>query len=146
MISFSILLSNGALIYTNSGEFNSVFFLVEFLSKSNFLLNIIFLKQMAYDAKFLRIPEIRWLGAFPSDSEKYSLPQQCLLPLTAEGEMDFKCFVLWRCYVSFWLLLQEIVITVLCSADKARTEALLLRCYLQREEPQWRLIILNYYI
>ncbi|KAM7492775.1 hypothetical protein LguiA_035696 [Lonicera macranthoides] len=63
--------------------------------------------QMAYDAKFLRIPEIRWLGAFPSDSEKYSLPQQCLLPLTAE--------------------------------DKARTEALLLRCYLQREEPQWRL-------
>ncbi|THF99719.1 hypothetical protein TEA_001121 [Camellia sinensis var. sinensis] len=41
--------------------------------------------QMAYDAQFLRVPEIRWLGVFPSDSEKYDLPQQCLLPLTAEG-------------------------------------------------------------
>lgn len=41
---------------------------------------------MAYDAKFLRVPEIRWLGAFPSDFEKYGLPQQCLLPLTPEGE------------------------------------------------------------
>ncbi|CAN6557686.1 unnamed protein product [Malus baccata var. baccata] len=64
-------------------------------------------KQMAYDAKFLRVPEVLWLGAFPSDSEKYSLPQQCLLPLTAE--------------------------------DKRKTEAMLLRCYLQREAPQWRL-------
>ncbi|KAJ9153924.1 hypothetical protein P3X46_027312 [Hevea brasiliensis] len=63
--------------------------------------------QMAYDAKFLRVPEIRWLGAFPSDFEKYGLPQQCLLPLTAE--------------------------------DKRRTETMLLRCYLQREVPQWRL-------
>ncbi|KAF2314127.1 hypothetical protein GH714_022465 [Hevea brasiliensis] len=62
--------------------------------------------QMAYDAKFLRVPEIRWLGAFPSDFEKYGLPQQCLLPLTAE--------------------------------DKRRTETMLLRCYLQREVPQWR--------
>ncbi|WCJ33080.1 Spo11/DNA topoisomerase VI subunit A protein [Euphorbia peplus] len=63
--------------------------------------------QMAYDAKFLRVPEIRWLGAFPSDIEKYRIPEQCLLPLTAE--------------------------------DKRRTEAILVRCYLQREEPQWRL-------
>ncbi|KAG8636951.1 hypothetical protein MANES_15G061000v8 [Manihot esculenta] len=63
--------------------------------------------QMAYDAKFLRVPEIRWLGAFPSDFEKYGLPQQCLLPLTPE--------------------------------DKRRTETMLLRCYLQREVPQWRL-------
>ncbi|GAA0170283.1 endodeoxyribonuclease [Lithospermum erythrorhizon] len=62
--------------------------------------------QMAYDAKFLRVPEIRWLGAFPSDAEKYCLPQQCLLPLTTE--------------------------------DKTRMEALLLRCYLQREAPDWR--------
>lgn len=46
------------------------------------------LKQMAYDAKFLRIPVIQWLGAFPSDVEKYSLPQQCLLPMTPEGETD----------------------------------------------------------
>ncbi|XP_050218065.1 meiotic recombination protein SPO11-1 isoform X2 [Mercurialis annua] len=63
--------------------------------------------QMAYDAKFLRVPEIRWLGVFPSDLEKYDLPKQCLLPLTAE--------------------------------DKRRTETTLLRCYLQREEPEWRL-------
>ncbi|GAV68802.1 TP6A_N domain-containing protein, partial [Cephalotus follicularis] len=62
--------------------------------------------QMAYDAKFLRVPGIQWLGAFPSDSEKYGLPQQCLLPLTAE--------------------------------DKKRAEAMLLRCYLKREAPQWR--------
>ncbi|KAL5803877.1 hypothetical protein ACOSQ3_030677 [Xanthoceras sorbifolium] len=62
--------------------------------------------QMAYDAKFLRVPEICWLGAIPSDTEKYDLPQQCLLPLTAE--------------------------------DKKRTEAMLLRCYLRREVPQWR--------
>ncbi|XP_058211302.1 meiotic recombination protein SPO11-1 isoform X2 [Rhododendron vialii] len=62
--------------------------------------------QMAYDAKYLRMPEIHWLGVFPSDSEKYGLPQQCLLPLTAE--------------------------------DKSRIEAMLLRCYLQREVPYWR--------
>ncbi|XP_029124728.1 meiotic recombination protein SPO11-1 isoform X2 [Cajanus cajan] len=63
--------------------------------------------QMAYDTKHLRVPEIHWLGAFPSDSERYSVPKQCLLPLTAE--------------------------------DKRKVEAMLLRCYLQREVPQWRL-------
>ncbi|KAL6204998.1 hypothetical protein ACLB2K_022264 [Fragaria x ananassa] len=63
--------------------------------------------QMAYDAKFLRVPEIIWLGAFPLDAEKYHLPQQCLLPLTAE--------------------------------DKRKTEAMLQRCYLEREVPHWRL-------
>ncbi|WJX64926.1 hypothetical protein P8452_49647 [Trifolium repens] len=63
--------------------------------------------QMAYDTKHLRIPEIHWLGAFPSDSERYFVPKQCLLPLTAE--------------------------------DKRKIEAMLLRCYLQREVPQWRL-------
>ncbi|XP_030525495.1 meiotic recombination protein SPO11-1 isoform X1 [Rhodamnia argentea] len=62
--------------------------------------------QMAYDAKFMRNPEMNWLGAFPSDFEKYSLPTECLLPLTAE--------------------------------DKRKTEAILLRCYLQREAPDWR--------
>ncbi|CAK7324515.1 unnamed protein product [Dovyalis caffra] len=50
---------------------------------------------------------VQWLGAFPSDFEKYDLPQQCLLPLTAE--------------------------------DKRRTEAMLLRCYLHKEVPEWRL-------
>ncbi|XP_042478988.1 meiotic recombination protein SPO11-1 [Macadamia integrifolia] len=63
--------------------------------------------QMAYDAKFMRVTELHWLGAFPSDSKKYCLPERCLLPLTAE--------------------------------DKRRAEGLLQRCYLQREEPQWRL-------
>ncbi|BFG29859.1 hypothetical protein CerSpe_161330 [Prunus speciosa] len=63
--------------------------------------------QMAYDAKFLRVPEILWLGGFLLDSEKYQLPQQCLLPLTAQ--------------------------------DKRKTEAMLRRCYLQREVPEWRL-------
>jgi len=41
---------------------------------------------MAYEAKFMRNPEMSWLGAFPSDFEKYSLPTECLLPLTADGE------------------------------------------------------------
>nr|AHY99543.1 meiotic recombination protein [Carica papaya]ALX26988.1 meiotic recombination protein SPO11-1 [Carica papaya] len=63
--------------------------------------------QMAYDTKFLRVPEIHWLGMFPSDSEKYDIPQQCLRRLTAE--------------------------------DKRRTEAMLCRCYLSREVPNWRL-------
>ncbi|KAH1263822.1 Meiotic recombination protein SPO11-1 [Glycine max] len=63
--------------------------------------------QMAYDTKHLRVPEIQWLGAFPSDSERYFVPNQCLLPLTAE--------------------------------DKRKVEAMLLRCYLEREVPQWRL-------
>ncbi|KAI3810270.1 hypothetical protein L1987_19881 [Smallanthus sonchifolius] len=63
--------------------------------------------QMAYDAKIMKLPEIKWLGVFPSDTEKYNVPQQCLLPMTTE--------------------------------DKIKTEAILNRCYLQREEPQWRL-------
>ncbi|EOA30800.1 hypothetical protein CARUB_v10013943mg, partial [Capsella rubella] len=62
--------------------------------------------QMAYDIESLRAPDMKWLGAFPSDSEIYDVPKQCLLPLTEE--------------------------------DKKRTEALLLRCYLKREMPQWR--------
>lgn len=40
---------------------------------------------MAYDAKLMRVPEIRWLGVFPSEYEKYHLPDQCLLELTPEG-------------------------------------------------------------
>ncbi|CAA2956454.1 meiotic recombination SPO11-1 isoform X1 [Olea europaea subsp. europaea] len=54
--------------------------------------------QMAYDAKFLRIPEIHWLGAFPSDCEKYHLPRQCLLPLTAEDKRKVEGMLL-RCYL-----------------------------------------------
>ncbi|GLU23915.1 hypothetical protein SLE2022_398890 [Rubroshorea leprosula] len=54
--------------------------------------------QMAYDAKFLRVPNIHWLGAFPSDSEKYDLPQHCLLPLTAEDKRKTEAMLL-RCYL-----------------------------------------------
>ncbi|KAL2944934.1 Meiotic recombination protein SPO11-1 [Bienertia sinuspersici] len=42
--------------------------------------------EMAYDAKFLRVPNICWIGAFTSDSVEYALPSQCLLPLTIEGK------------------------------------------------------------
>ena len=56
---------------------------------------------MAYDAKFLRVPAIHWLGAFPSDSEKHGLPQQCLLPLTAEGEMGVEFTIIIKSFLSF---------------------------------------------
>ncbi|CAN1135758.1 Meiotic recombination protein SPO11-1 [Linum perenne] len=62
--------------------------------------------QMAYDAKFLRLKGIHWLGAFPSDVGRYEVPEQCLLPLTTE--------------------------------DKRRTEKMLLRCYLEKQVPEWR--------
>ncbi|GAB2279821.1 hypothetical protein Dimus_014460 [Dionaea muscipula] len=54
--------------------------------------------QMAYDAKYLRIPEICWLGAFISDCEKYTLPRQCLLPLTTEDKKRAAAMV-HRCYL-----------------------------------------------
>ncbi|MQM13410.1 hypothetical protein Taro_046335, partial [Colocasia esculenta] len=62
--------------------------------------------QMAYDAKKLCVSEVRWLGVFPSDHEKYHLPDRCLLPLTPE--------------------------------EKKKAEAMLLRCYLCKEAPDWR--------
>ncbi|XP_057465265.1 meiotic recombination protein SPO11-1 isoform X2 [Actinidia eriantha] len=69
--------------------------------------------QMAYDAKFLRVPEIHWLGAFPSDSEKYGLPHQCLLPLTAEDKSRIEAMLL-RCYlqqeVPHWRLELELLL------------------------------------
>ncbi|XP_020583823.1 meiotic recombination protein SPO11-1 isoform X4 [Phalaenopsis equestris] len=63
--------------------------------------------QMSYDAKLLRVSEIRWLGVFFSDLERYQLPERCLLTLTTE--------------------------------DKKKVEAMLSRCYLHQEAPQWRL-------
>ncbi|PHT68122.1 hypothetical protein T459_27609 [Capsicum annuum] len=39
---------------------------------------------MAYDATFLPVSEIQWLGVFVQDSDKYSIPQKCLLPLIVE--------------------------------------------------------------
>ncbi|KAF6145070.1 hypothetical protein GIB67_013421 [Kingdonia uniflora] len=92
-------------------------------------------KQMAYDAKFLRVPEIRWLGAFPSDLEKYQLSQQCLLPMTAEGEIINISLILINHILGRSILL-DIPFFI---SDKRKAEAMLLRCYLQHEAPQWRL-------
>ncbi|CAI9088235.1 OLC1v1022514C1 [Oldenlandia corymbosa var. corymbosa] len=55
--------------------------------------------QMAYDAKYLCIPEIRWLGVFPSEVDKYCLPRQCLLPFTKEDKMKVEA-MLPRCYLA----------------------------------------------
>ncbi|KAK8963956.1 Meiotic recombination protein SPO11-1 [Platanthera guangdongensis] len=63
--------------------------------------------QMAYDAKLMRVPEMRWLGVLPSDLEKYQVPERCLLSFTTE--------------------------------DKKKAKAILSRCYLHQEAPQWRL-------
>ncbi|GJR45921.1 meiotic recombination protein SPO11-1 [Tanacetum coccineum] len=83
-----------------------------------YVLNIS-LKQMAYDAKIMRLPEIQWLGVFPSDAEKYSVPQQCLLPMTDEGVIPHALHDVPRHYGT-------------------KTDAILKRCYLQRVLPQWR--------
>ncbi|CAN6968404.1 unnamed protein product [Brassica oleracea var. botrytis] len=87
--------------------------------------------QMAYDIESLRAPEMKWLGAFPSDSEIYGVPQQCLLPLTEEGK------IIKHLYLSLIHSFSET--RQLSLTDKKRTEAMLLRCYLKREMPQWRL-------
>lgn len=90
-----------------------------------------FLKQMAYDAKYLRLPEIRWLGAFPSDSENYQLPQQCLLNLTAKGvgkRTSFLYYEILICLTIVWNYLP----------DKQKAEGILHRCYMEREAPRWR--------
>ena len=49
---------------------------------------------MAFDAKFLRISNIQWIGVFISDVDRFSLPQHCLLPLTNEGEIHEFCLKL----------------------------------------------------
>lgn len=64
-------------------------------------------QQMAYDAHFLRVPKIQWLGVFPSEAEKYSIPSQCLLPLTSEGgyypsDSSFTFFRIRMTFVGLW--------------------------------------------
>ncbi|XP_071696502.1 meiotic recombination protein SPO11-1-like isoform X1 [Rutidosis leptorrhynchoides] len=54
--------------------------------------------QMAYDAKIMRLPEIQWLGVFPSDAETYGVPQQCLLPMTVKDRSKTEA-ILNRCYL-----------------------------------------------
>jgi meiotic recombination protein SPO11 len=39
-------------------------------------------KNMSYDSANLTTPGIKWLGVRPSDLERYSIPQQCRLPMT----------------------------------------------------------------
>uniref|UniRef100_A0A0E0KJ44 DNA topoisomerase (ATP-hydrolyzing) n=1 Tax=Oryza punctata TaxID=4537 RepID=A0A0E0KJ44_ORYPU len=54
--------------------------------------------QLAYDANFLRVPDIRWLGVFTSDFEDYCLPDCCLLHLSSEDRRKAEG-ILSRCYL-----------------------------------------------
>jgi meiotic recombination protein SPO11 len=40
-------------------------------------------KNMSYDSASLTTPDIKWLGVRPSDLDKYKIPEQCRLPMTA---------------------------------------------------------------
>ncbi|KAK9084628.1 hypothetical protein Sjap_025039 [Stephania japonica] len=79
--------------------------------------------QMAYDAIFLRVPEIRWLGAFPSDSKRYQLPEQCLLPLTTDDKRKAAA-MLSRCYLQQAPIWRSELETMLQSGVKFEIEAL----------------------
>jgi meiotic recombination protein SPO11 len=39
-------------------------------------------KNMSYDSANLTTPDIKWLGVWPSDLDRYDIPAQCRLPLT----------------------------------------------------------------
>ncbi|KAK3146052.1 hypothetical protein QOZ80_3BG0260870 [Eleusine coracana subsp. coracana] len=55
--------------------------------------------KLAYDAKFLRVPNIRWLGVFTSDLEEHCLPDCCRLQLSPEDRRKAEG-ILTRCYLS----------------------------------------------
>ena len=40
-------------------------------------------KNMSYDSANLTTPDIKWLGIRPSDLDRYRIPEQCRLPMTA---------------------------------------------------------------
>lgn len=40
--------------------------------------------NMSYDSTNLTTPDIKWLGVRPSDLERFSIPEQCRLPMTDE--------------------------------------------------------------
>ena len=40
-------------------------------------------KNMSYDSANLTTPDIKWLGVRPSDLDRYKIPEQCRLPMTA---------------------------------------------------------------
>uniref|UniRef100_A0A0E0D6X1 DNA topoisomerase (ATP-hydrolyzing) n=1 Tax=Oryza meridionalis TaxID=40149 RepID=A0A0E0D6X1_9ORYZ len=54
--------------------------------------------QLAYDANFLRVPDIQWLGVFTSDFKDYRLPDCCLLHLSSEDIRKAEG-ILSRCYL-----------------------------------------------
>ncbi|XP_078179890.1 spo11/DNA topoisomerase VI, subunit A protein isoform X3 [Carex rostrata] len=58
----------------------------------------IVITQMAYDAKLMRVPEMRWLGVLPSDFGEFNLPDRCLLNLTPEDKRKAET-MLSRCYL-----------------------------------------------
>ncbi|EDQ87716.1 uncharacterized protein MONBRDRAFT_37903 [Monosiga brevicollis MX1] len=41
-------------------------------------------KNMSYDSASLTCPDIKWLGLRPTDLDRYKIPEQCRLPMTAE--------------------------------------------------------------
>ena len=51
-----------------------------YLNKHSF--NYFYSHDRSYDSNNLTNPDIKWLGVRPSDLDKYSLPDQCRLPLT----------------------------------------------------------------
>jgi meiotic recombination protein SPO11 len=40
--------------------------------------------NMSYDSMNLTTPDIKWLGVRPSDLDRFNIPEQCRLPMTAE--------------------------------------------------------------
>jgi meiotic recombination protein SPO11 len=50
-------------------------------------------KNMAFDSANLTTPDIKWLGVRPSDLDKFKIPEQCRLEMTAKdietGKEDF---------------------------------------------------------
>jgi meiotic recombination protein SPO11 len=40
---------------------------------------------MAYDAKIMKLPEVKWLGVCLPNATKLNVPQHCLLPMTTKG-------------------------------------------------------------
>ncbi|KAM2308307.1 hypothetical protein ACFX1S_030542 [Malus domestica] len=89
--------------------------------------------QMAYDAKFLRVPEVLWLGAFP-----FGL-RQVRSSTTVSPSFDGRKVRDMVLYIGIFLFVTFLRFLIIMP-DKRKTEAMLLRCYLQNEAPpQWRL-------
>ena len=101
-------------------------------------------KQMAYDAKLMRVPEIRWLGVFPSEFERYCLPDRCLLRLTPEGNHLYILPHIF-CFIAH-AIHQIYLLHPGFHSDKKKAQAIMSRCYLHQEAPQWRLTITYIYI